>query len=147
MCVFVLLFCRVISTFLLPTSMNINDIKRGYIFTFWGRYFEGIVTCLCYEHTLLLFIIIIHARILSSLCINMFNLAYASFSWQIIFMFISSFVLYGAFAPCIHSSISNVINGYILFCFSLIPWKLGLKVFIPSYIMQMEQTFMEIVWY
>ena len=31
MCVFVLLFCRVILTFLLPRSMNINDIKRGYI--------------------------------------------------------------------------------------------------------------------
>ena len=34
MCVFVLLFCGVILTFLLRTSMNINDIKKGYIFTF-----------------------------------------------------------------------------------------------------------------
>ena len=115
-------------------------LREVTFFTSWGRYFEGIVTCLCYEHTLLFFIITIHARILSISCIKtIFNLSYASFSWQIIFVFICSILVYGAFAPCIYSSISNVRNGYILLCFSLIPWKVGLKVFILSYIIQMAQ--------
>ena len=97
-------------------------LREVTFFTSWGRYFEGIVTCLCYEHTLLFFIITIHARILSISCIEtIFNLSYASFSWQIIFVYICSILVCGAFSTM-----------YLFFHFKCQKWLYSLSLFSHS---------------
>ena len=135
---------------MLRTSMNINNVKRGYIFTFWGRYFLKVSLWTFVRNTPCF-------SLLSPFTPDFwfffrlkktFYLFNASFSWQIICFFISSFLVYEAFAAYFHSSISNVRNCYILFCFSLIPLKAWVKgVLAILHYTNGTKTFMEIVWY
>ena len=117
--VFVLLFCGVILTFLLRTSMNINNIKKGYIFTFWGRYFLKVSLSSLVRNTPCF-------SLLSPFTPDFwfffrfkkrFYLFYASFSWQIMCFFISSFSVWSVCSifPFLHFKCQKLLYPLLLF--------------------------------